>query len=97
VDRFGRFEAMAIRPGPSAGEAARKACAARADARAIALAPVIAEIQASGITAPYAIAAALTQRGIPTARGHRYWMTSQVRNVLDRLDRLSVGDSPSEL
>jgi hypothetical protein len=67
---------------------------ARADARAIALAPVIAEIKAQDITTPTAIAAALNKRRIRTARGHRYWMTSQVRKLLDRLDRLSrVSDS----
>ena len=55
-----------------------------------ALARVIAEIQASGITSPYAIAVALTARGIPTARGHRFWGTAQVRNLLNRLDRLSA-------
>jgi hypothetical protein len=76
---------------PQAREAARRVSAAKADARAAALAPVIAEIRASGITAPYAIAAALTARGIPTARGHRFWMASQVRSILNRLDRLSAG------
>jgi hypothetical protein len=75
---------------PRAREAARRVCAAQADARAVALAPVIAEIRASGITAPYAIAAALTARGIPTARGHRVWMTGPVRSLLNRLDRLSA-------
>jgi hypothetical protein len=85
---------MAIRPGPTAKvrEAARKVSAARADARAVALAPVVAEIKARGITGPYAIAVALSERGIRTARGHRYWMASQVRTLLDRLDRLSAGD-----
>ena len=75
---------------PQAREAARRVCAAQADARAIALAPSIAEIRASGITTPYAIAAALTARGIPTARGHRFWGTGPVRKLLDRLDRLSA-------
>jgi hypothetical protein len=70
---------------PEARAAARKVCAERADARAAALALVIAEIQASGITTPYAIAADLTRRGIPTARGHGFWGTSQVRDVLNRL------------
>jgi len=51
---------------------------------------VIAEIRASGITTPYAIAAALTARGIPTARGHRFWMTGPVSSLLKRLDRLSA-------
>ena len=75
---------------PQAREAARRVSAAKADARAASLAPVIAEIRASGITTPYAIAAALTARGIPTARGHRFWMAGPVRNLLDRLDRLAA-------
>jgi DNA invertase Pin-like site-specific DNA recombinase len=74
---------------PEARETARRAVAANADARARVLAPVIAEIKASGITEPGAIAAALTVRGIPTARGHRVWNPSPVRKLLDRLDRLS--------
>jgi hypothetical protein len=83
---------MAIKPGatPQAREAARRACAALADARAAALAPVIAEIRASGITAPYAIAAALTARRIPTARGHRLWGAQTVSGLLNRLDRLAA-------
>jgi hypothetical protein len=76
---------------PEARAAARKAAIARADERAAALAPIVAEIQASGITTPYAMAADLTRRGIPTARGHRFWGTSQVRDLLNRLDRLAVG------
>ena len=81
---------------PQAREAARRVCMAQADARAIALAPVIAEIRASGIVGPYAIAGALTARGIPTARGHRLWMASQVRSILIRLDRLSASPSQEE-
>jgi hypothetical protein len=75
---------------PQAREAARRVCAAQADARAVALAPVIAEIRASGTTGPYAIAAALTGRGIPTARGNRFWLAGQIRSILNRLDRLSA-------
>jgi hypothetical protein len=75
---------------PLAREAAKRVCAAQADARAVALTPVIVEIRASGITTPYAIAAALTARGIPTARGHRFWGTEPVRKLLHRLDRLSA-------
>ena len=77
-------------PTPQARKAARRVSATRADAWAAALAPVIAEIRASGTTAPYAIAAALTARGIPTARGHRFWMAGPVRGLLNRLDRLSA-------
>jgi hypothetical protein len=75
---------------PEAREAARRVVAANADARAIALAPVIAEIQASGISSPHAIAAALTARGILTARGYRFWRSESVRKLLKRLDRLSL-------
>jgi len=73
-----------------AREAARRVTMAQADARAAAFAPVIAEIRASGITSPYAIAAALTARGIPTARGYHFWRTGPVRSLLKRLDRLSA-------
>src|SRR5215471_241524 len=71
---------------PHAREASRRVRAARADARAA----IIAEIRANGITTPHAIAAALTARGIPTAKGHRFWMYGPVRNLLARLDRLAV-------
>jgi hypothetical protein len=71
------------------GEAGRRAVAMNADERARALAPMIAQIRASGITEPGAIAAALTARRIPTARGHRLWSAGAVRNLLDRLGRLS--------
>jgi hypothetical protein len=83
---------MAIKPGvtPEAREAARRASAALADARAAALAPVISEIRASGIIKPYAIAAALTARGIPTARGRRFWSERPVNGLLNRLDRLAA-------
>jgi len=73
---------------PEARAAGRKVGKQRADARAMALAPVIADIKASGITTPYTIAAELVRRGIPTARGHRFWSSSVVGNVLKRLDRL---------
>jgi hypothetical protein len=75
---------------PEAREAVRKVTIAHADEQALALAPITAEIQASGITTPYAIAAALTRRGVPTARGHRVWTDCPVRNILNRLDRLAA-------
>jgi hypothetical protein len=73
-----------------AGEAGRKTQQARVNARALALAPIIAEIQAHGVTRPHAIAAALTDRGVPTALGYRFWTGSRVREVLERLDRLGA-------
>jgi hypothetical protein len=72
-----------------AAEVGRKTGIMRANARALALAPIIAGIQADGVTRPHAIAAALTDRGVPTALGHRFWRSSQVRQVLDRLARLA--------
>jgi len=74
---------------PEARVAGREVSKQRADARAIALAPVITDIKAKGITTPYAIAAELVRRGIPTARGNRFWSSSVVGDVLKRLDRLS--------
>jgi hypothetical protein len=83
---------LAVKPGatPQAREAGWRACVAQADARAAALAHVVAEIRAGGITTPHAIAAALTARGIPTARGHRFWSDQPVRGLLSRVDRLAA-------
>jgi hypothetical protein len=69
-------------------EAARTARAvrtARADARAADLAPLIAELRASGVTTLQGIAAALNARKVPTPRGRGKWQGSQVRRVLARL------------
>jgi hypothetical protein len=55
----------------------------RAKRHAADLAPVIAEVQASGATTLQAIAAALNARGIPTARGGS-WSAVQVQRVLAR-------------
>jgi hypothetical protein len=63
----------------------RAELAARAKARAADIAPTIAEIQAAGATSLRAIAAALSERGIPTARGRGAWAAVQVARVLDRL------------
>jgi hypothetical protein len=55
-----------------------------AAARAADLAPVITELQASGATSLRAIATALNDRGIPTARGSK-WFAASVRDVLTRI------------
>ena len=55
----------------------------RAKRRAAELAPVIAELQAGGATTLQAIAAALNERGILTARGG-IWSAVQVRRVIAR-------------
>lgn len=65
--------------------ALRAAVAANADRRhAQDLAPVVANIHASGITGLRAIAAELNDRGMLTRRGGR-WYVSTVQNLLDRL------------
>jgi hypothetical protein len=83
---------MGMKPGatPQAREAGWRACAALADARAAALAPVISEIRSSGITSAVCIAAALSARGIPTPRGYRVWRDGTVRKLLDRMDRMAA-------
>jgi len=69
----------------NARRAGWEARTARADAKATDLAPIIAELQAAGITSLRGIAAELTKRGIPTAGGHGDWQAAQVRRVLGRL------------
>lgn len=65
---------------------ATAALQARAEARAADLAPVIAEIRASGVTSQNGIAKALNQRGVTTARG-KAWTNTQVAALLARLDQ----------
>jgi hypothetical protein len=79
-----------------AGEAGRKTQTARANARALTLAPIVAEIRANDITRPHAIAAALTDRGVPTARGYRFWRGKDVRVVLERLARLGSSSTSAQ-
>jgi hypothetical protein len=74
-----------------ARESARKANGEQADERARALAPILAEIQASRAPSLYAIGAELTRRGIRTAHGNRFWGATQVHNLLKRLDQLAAG------
>jgi len=71
----------------------------RARRHAAELAPVIAEVQASGVMTLQAIAVALNARGIPTARGGS-WSAVQVSRVLawtalDGGPRHSLQRSPS--
>lgn len=57
----------------------------KARARAIDLEPVISDLRSRGITSLRSIATALTDRGIPTARGHADWTAVQVSRVIARL------------
>jgi hypothetical protein len=74
-----------VKPSAKTLAKALAAIEARASARAADIGPTIAELQASGVTSLRAIAAALNQRGIPTARGDGEWSATQVMRVLDRL------------
>jgi len=66
----------------------------KADGFATNVLPIVQQIQAKGVTTARAIAAALNDRGIPTARGGT-WHHSTVRNILLR-DQVSQS-RPDEL
>lgn len=68
---------------PEAAARGRAVLISEADRFAANVLPVIRSIQACGITSLAGIAEALNARGIPTARGGR-WHVSTVRNVLRR-------------
>ncbi|TXN79214.1 recombinase family protein [Methylobacterium sp. WL8] len=55
-----------------------------ANSRAVDLAPIIAEVKEAGATSLREIAAAMNQRGIPTARGGK-WSAVQVQRAMTRL------------
>jgi DNA invertase Pin-like site-specific DNA recombinase len=63
----------------------RTAIAKRTADKAADYAPVIREIQAAGTTSLSGIAAALTERGIPTPRAQGTWQAVQVGRVLTKL------------
>ena len=66
-------------------QVSRRVRQARAVARATALAPVITELRAAGITSWRRIAAALNERGVPTPSGRGRWHQTQVGRLLKRL------------
>ena len=68
----------------------REAQANEADRFAATIQPIFKAIQGSGASALADIAAALNNRGIRSARGGR-WHVSSVQNLLARADRLSDG------
>jgi hypothetical protein len=75
-------------PAPEARSAGAKSTMTRADARALNLAPVIAELRSNGLVRPQEIANELSRRRVFTSRGSTRWGDQQVRNLLARLDRL---------
>jgi hypothetical protein len=74
----GHLDTLAVQ-GAAASAAVRSA---KRQARAVDLAPVIAEVRAAGASSLREIAAALDARNIPAARGGR-WNAGQVKRVLE--------------
>jgi hypothetical protein len=75
---------MAVTGTSKTGEAGRKTNIARAEACASQLAPIVAEIRASGVTSWYGIAMELNKRGVPTATGRGIWEPGRVRRMMER-------------
>lgn len=71
-----------VNPDKAACEASVSIRQASAKARASDLAPVLAQLKAEGVTSLGLLAKALTERGIPTARGEAKWSPVQVSRVL---------------
>jgi DNA invertase Pin-like site-specific DNA recombinase len=63
---------------------ARKAGRDTQTARAADLAPVLKELREAGVASLGGIARALTERGIPTARGRSVWTAMQVARTMAR-------------
>jgi hypothetical protein len=59
---------------------------ARAQARALGLAPVVADLRVAGVTSLSSLARAFTERNIPTARCKDHWTPAQVSRVLAQLE-----------
>jgi len=78
--------AAALRRAGKGGVALRAVVTANADAHARALAPVIAEMRATGHTNLRSIATELTARAMRTRRGGQ-WHVSTVKNLLARIDQ----------
>lgn len=77
--KLGGFRGVAISEHGRAVSAASRAAAAKA--RAADVLPIIEEVRTSGVTSLGGIAKALTERGVPTARGGT-WTAEQVRRLL---------------
>ena len=80
--RWDHLQAGAAGRGRLAGIMTRRS---RASRRAADLLPIITSLQAQGVTTLASLAAALTDRGIPTARGASTWSPMQVSRVLARM------------
>jgi DNA invertase Pin-like site-specific DNA recombinase len=74
-----------VKPTARARKLATEALQARAAAKAADVGSIIADLQAVGVTSRTGIAAALSERGISTARGNGTWTATQVSRVLARM------------
>lgn len=81
--KLGGFRGVRIDDSARAASLARRK--AIADDRAADLAPIIGELRAQGVASLGKIAAELSARNIPTARGGANWTETQVSRVLARL------------
>jgi hypothetical protein len=85
VARMAKLRNANVSPFPLAAlRAAVEARRTRANKRAAEVAPVIAELWASGVTSVNGIAAARNERGIPTRAGSGPWYAALVARVLRR-------------
>jgi DNA invertase Pin-like site-specific DNA recombinase len=75
------------RPTRAMRKAARAAVERRVTERAADLAPVIEELKTAGVVSLGGIARALTERGVPTARGATTWSAVQVQRALAAMER----------
>jgi hypothetical protein len=73
------------RPTVAARRAGAEGNARPAAQRAAEIAPIIAELRASGATTLRAIASGLNERPIPTARRSGQWSAIQVARLLQRI------------
>lgn len=83
--KLGGFRGKVITP--EARLASRHTRQAQSQARANDLAPVIEELKAGGITSLGGLAKALSEQGIPTARGNADWSPVQVSRLLERISQ----------
>jgi DNA invertase Pin-like site-specific DNA recombinase len=67
-------------------QASTVALKARTKAFAADLSPIITELQAQGVTSLNALAKALTEQGVPTARGSSTWTAAGVSRVLKLIE-----------
>jgi DNA invertase Pin-like site-specific DNA recombinase len=74
-----------VKPSNKTRASATAAVQKRAADRAADIAPTIRTLQASGATSLRAIASALNEAGIPTARGSGSWSAVQVKRTLERI------------